>query len=77
MPINVACKLCGKALHVPSSAAGRNVRCPDCHASIAVPGDGGGQFRLTRAGRQKLMLIVGVAIIFGIVLIVGILKVMK
>ena len=69
MPINISCPICSRSMHAPVSAAGRNIRCPDCHAAVAVPGDGGvGESRLTPAGRQKLVLGVAVAIVFGVLL---------
>ncbi len=39
--IKVRCD-CGKSLRVPSSAAGRAARCPNCQATVTVPVGGGG-----------------------------------
>ncbi len=41
MSIVARCQACRKGLKVPDHAGGRNVRCPACHASIAIPGDRG------------------------------------
>jgi hypothetical protein len=35
--IAVVCKLCGTRTHAPLDKAGKEIKCPDCHSSIAVP----------------------------------------
>ena len=41
MSIVARCQACKKGLKVPDYAAGRHIRCPECHASVAIPGDRG------------------------------------
>ena len=35
--ISLACSQCGRKLNAPATAAGENVRCPDCEALVRVP----------------------------------------
>jgi hypothetical protein len=39
MPITVTCPTCGVLLAAPDNLAGGQVRCPQCQATITVPGD--------------------------------------
>jgi LSD1 subclass zinc finger protein len=38
MSIQARCPSCRNPVKVPDIAAGRNVRCPKCYASITIPG---------------------------------------
>lgn len=38
MPIEVACDSCGREIHARDEYAGRIVKCPQCAASVAIPG---------------------------------------
>lgn len=39
MPIKIVCSGCKKTLKVEDRLAGKRVRCPNCQASITIPGD--------------------------------------
>ena len=36
MPIKVECD-CGRVINAPETAAGKRVKCPECHGSVPVP----------------------------------------
>ncbi len=77
MAISISCPFCEKALHVSSTAAGRNVRCPDCNASVKIPDMGTGKFHLSASGRQKLVLTIASVVVFGIIIVAVMSRVFK
>jgi hypothetical protein len=74
MAIHVSCQMCGKGLNVPGSAAGRNVRCPDCSASIPVPTGGASARHWTSKDRQRVALLVGLLAIVVIPIIIALMR---
>jgi hypothetical protein len=55
MPIAFACKSCGAKIRAPDETEGCVFSCPNCKASVTVPGDSTSSPKATNTPRQSLL----------------------